>query len=269
MAKPRVSVCIVTYNHGDCIERTIRSLVDRRGDSYELSIEILDNQSTDDVVAIVRRLAKEYAPTFPNLKVECLPANLGFGRAQNLGLARANSDFHLICNPDLYFDTDVVGKLLEFALGRPQLGIATPKVLNPDGTVQGLNKRLPTVWDLAVRRFIPKRWLPKFEGRIERYEMRDVGYDKVVSVPFMSGCFMFGRTEALRRVNGFDDRFFLYFEDVDLTQRVRLAGYETLYCPDATIYHLWKRDAHKKKSVTWIMIKSAVKYFNRWGWRWA
>jgi hypothetical protein len=126
-----------------------------------------------------------------------------------------------------------------------------------------LCKLLPTPLDLATRRFFPfKNWVRKLN---DRYEMAQSGYNKVMNVPFLSGCFMFMRTEALKKIGLFDDRFFLYAEDTDLSRRIH-QQFQTLYYPYAHITHIHARGSYKDFKLTLQNIKSSVQYFNKWGW---
>jgi hypothetical protein len=136
-----------------------------------------------------------------------------------------------------------------------------------DGRLQPLNRRYPTVLDLFLRRFMPRTLRPLFKRRMERYDMLDVGYDHSYSVPFVSGAFMACRVSMLKTVGGFDERYFLYFEDADLSRAMQTRGWRTAYCPQSLVVHDWQRAAHKNIKSTIIFSCSAVRYFNKWGWR--
>src|SRR5258708_729282 len=191
--------------------------------------------------------------------------NLGYGKGHNLAIRQNlnRSLYHLVLNPDVYFGSDVLEKLFHFMESNRQAGLAMPKVLSSDGQLQMLCKLLPTPLDLATRRFFPfKDW---FKNQNEKYEMKESGYDQVMNVPFLSGCFMFLRNEALRKVGMFDERFFLYAEDTDLSRRMH-KQFETLYFPGTEISHVHARGSYKDLALTFHNIKSAVQYFNKWGW---
>lgn len=102
--------------------------------------------------------------------------------------------------------------------------------------------------------------------RLDLYEMRDTGYNKIVDVPFISGSFMFTRASIIKQLNGFDERFFMYFEDVDLCKRVRTVS-RSLYCPDVSVVHRWERASHKSLKWTFVFALSGLKYFYKWGFR--
>jgi hypothetical protein len=108
---------------------------------------------------------------------------------------------------------------------------------------------------------------PLFRERLDSYEMRDVGYEAVCDVPFMTGAFMCCRTDVLKAIGGFDERFFLYFEDADLSRRVQQFGFRTAYFPEACVTHAWERMAHRNWRMAWVFSISAWRYFRKWGLR--
>lgn len=194
--------------------------------------------------------------------------NGGYGHGHNWIINKGlNSRYHIIINPDIIIASSTIKSLCSFMDQNPNIGMVSPKIMNEDGTIQFLNKRYPTVFDLFARRFIPNSLHHLIQPRLDRYEMKDVGYEDIYDVECISGCFMFCRTEALKTVGGFDDRFFMYFEDFDLSRKIQQAGYRTVYYPYAKVTHLWERASHKSMKMTWIHIQSAFKYFNKWGWK--
>ena len=143
-----------------------------------------------------------------------------------------------------------------------------PRILNEDGTDQYLNKRYPSVTDFFIRRFVPRPFQHWFRERLDRYEMRDVGYDQMCDVEAMTGAFMLCRTDVLKAVAGFDPRYFMYLEDFDLSRTFQCQGWRTVYCPEASVTHYWTRDSHRNVKMTWRFIVSMCRYFGKWGWKW-
>ena len=137
-----------------------------------------------------------------------------------------------------------------------------PKVLFLNGSVQCLAKLLPTPLDLFSRFFLPGKLIAR---RNNRFELRHSGYDKEMNVPFLSGCFMFFRMSALKSEGLFDERFFMYMEDVDITRRLH-AKYKTMFFPSVSIYHRFSRLSYHKWKLSVAHMISVVKYFNKWGW---
>ena len=137
-----------------------------------------------------------------------------------------------------------------------------PKIIYPNGKLQYLCKPLPTPTDLILRRFIPKSW---FKKRKSNFELQQFGYNQELNVPFLSGCFMFLRVSALQEIGLFDDRFFMYGEDIDLSRRMH-SKYKTIFFPKVTVVHAHKAESYKNYKMLFIHIKNIVKYFNKWGW---
>jgi GT2 family glycosyltransferase len=259
-----ISVSIVTFNSGAVIGRCLGSLVVSLDPDQPIDVTIVDNGSTDDTLEVVRAFIPK-TPSGLQLRLLQAPQNLGYGRAHNLAIENATAMYHVICNPDIIFRENTLKTLGGYLDEHQDVGVVCPAVLNEDLTPQHLNKRLPTVLDLFLRRFLPKFLTPLFRRRLDRYEMKDVGYERVVDVPFVSGAFLFCRLEALRRVGGFDPRYFLYFEDVDLSRSIQAAGFRTVYLPTTSVVHLWARAAHKSPWIAMAFIRNGLRYFRKWG----
>jgi GT2 family glycosyltransferase len=157
---------------------------------------------------------------------------------------------------------DTITTLLQFIQPHPEIGMVAPKVVYPNGELQYLCKLLPTPMDVFGRRFLPKSWIKQ---RNEIYELRQTGYDKIMNIPYLSGCFMLLRTEAVRKARLFDERFFMYPEDIDLTRRIH-QDYLTVFYPDVTIIHNHEKASYKSWKMLWIHIVNMCRYFNKWGW---
>lgn len=193
--------------------------------------------------------------------------NLGFGAGHNIALRRAVNEapYHVVLNPDVYFSRGVLEGLLEFATRRTEVGLLMPKVLNPNGTIQHLCKRLPKPSDLILRRFLPAVFRPLVEGRLRRYELRDQDYNRLLRVPVLSGCFMMLSRAALSEAGLFDERYFLYMEDVDLCRRIG-QRFKTVYFPEVAIYHHYGKGSYRSMRLMMHHVASAVRYFHKWGW---
>jgi GT2 family glycosyltransferase len=258
-----LSVGIVAYNHARVLERTLRSILQALPAGLPASVWVVDNRSSDESLAIAKRVAA----SDDRLSIIENHRNEGFSRANNRILQSVDSTFHIFCNPDITVTNGAVATLIDVLRAQPDVAIVCPRVHFEDGRLQPLNKRPPTVWDLFLRRFMPARLQRPFEERMRRYDMHDMGYDRSYDVPFVSGAFMVCRTAALKAADGFDERFFAYMEDADLSRRIQAAGWRTIYCPDATIIHGWNREAHRTYRGTLLFCASVVRYFNKWGWR--
>jgi len=252
------SASIVAYNNSPAtIRAAAKSFLDC---PLKVSLSVVDNSNQPFLKAALEGLALNY---------HFYGSNAGYGGANNWSIQHSpESRFHLIMNPDIVIRPGTVERLVEFMDKNPSVGIVCPRVLNEDGSDQYLNKRYPNVLDLFARRFFPKFLRKLLKSRLDRYEMKDIGYDAICDVEVMSGAFMFCRKDVLSALKGFDERFFLYFEDFDLSRKFQQSGYRTVYYPDAAVTHLWERGAYKNIRMAIIFIVSMCRYFNKWGWKW-
>ena len=193
------------------------------------------------------------------------PYNMGYGAAHNIAIRESIYDdvpFHLVINPDIILTPEALETMLQFIAQHPEVGSLMPKVTYPDGRLQYLCKLLPSPIDVFGRRFLPSKWMHR---RNSRYEMHASGYDRLMNIPYLSGCFMLLRTQAVQQARLFDERFFMYPEDMDLTRRIH-RDYLTVYFPHATIIHNHAQASYKSLKMLWIHVVNMCRYFNKWGW---
>lgn len=263
MEKAELSAAIVLFHNPiEVLERTINSFFLSPSGTR---LYLFDNSSNEDLRIV--------SDNDPRITYYSTASNLGFGRAHNLVLSRFKGEtkYHLVLNPDVDIHPGTLDKLIGFMETHPDVGLVSPRILNPNGSIQHLNKLDPTFFDLFVRRFLPTslyRFFPAIENRHNRYIMLDKGYEKIVDVSYLSGCFMLFRREVFEQIGGFDERFFLHLEDADITRRARQIA-RTVFNPDAEITHLWQRGSHHSVKQTFITLYSAYLYFSKWGWRFA
>lgn len=191
--------------------------------------------------------------------------NLGYGAGHNHAIREAmekGARYHAVLNPDIYWEGSVVAPLAHYMDEHPDVGQMVPRVLYPDGGLQYVCKLIPTPLDLIANRFLPS-WIAR--KRVARYRLEKTGYDRIMNVPYMHGCFFMLRTDALRDVGLFDERFFMYPEDIDLTRRIH-EKWRTLYYPPLTIYHAHAAESRKSMKMLRIHAANMIKYFNKWGW---
>lgn len=195
--------------------------------------------------------------------------NIGYGRGHNLAIERARSRYHLVLNPDIDTDADALVNAFDFLQAHPEVGLVTPRIDDDEQGIQYLCRRYPTVLDLFVRGFVPSGIRRRFDTRLGRYEMRDVinGRDVVWDPPIVSGCFMLFRTSLLKRLSGFDPRYFLYFEDYDLSLRAHELA-RVAYVPAVRAVHHGGGAARKGSAHIRMFMASAFKFYNRFGWKW-
>lgn len=251
-----ITCAIVVYNTGAEILR--RSALSFLNTSLKVKLYVVDNSPDSRLKNVLVDLNAEYVFN---------GKNRGFGAAHNqiLDKVLGKSKYHLIMNPDVYFEKRVIEKLFDYMEEHPDVGSVLPKVLYPDGNIQYLCKLLPTPATLFLRRFLPSSVKVLSKWITFRYEMRFSGYDKIIEVPYLSGAFMFLRNEAIVKTGKFDPKFFMYLEDVDFSRRLN-KYYKNIYLPDVCIYHDHERGSYKKISLLGYHIISAIRYFNKWGW---
>lgn len=253
-----VTASIVCYNNDKkMLLKAIISFLNSKT-NFPIYLYLIDNSPTDDLKKLISHPEVEY---FFN------PTNPGFGAAHNIAIKKAmeaGSHYHLVLNPDVYFDEKVIEKLQCYMENHQDIGNILPKVLYPDGKIQYLAKLLPTPYDWIGRRFNPFKEM--VEKRNQLFEMKFTGYDRVMDVPYLSGCFMFLRVETLQKVGLFDDKIFMYGEETDLCRRIITAGFRTVFYPKEVIYHHFEKGSHKSWRLTKIGMQSAIYYFNKWGW---
>ena len=267
-----LSVSIVVYRPDvallECTLSTLReswTALRRTSSALSASVFVIDNGGAPDMTPTVR--------AFADLDIPCAVitghGNVGYGAGHNLALVQSNSAYHLVLNPDVELAPDALQKALAFLDANVEYGLLTPYVCDETGEQQFLCRRFPTVLDLLVRGFLPVTFRALFASRLARYEMRDVinERDPVVNPLIVSGCFMLFRSEVLRRLNGFDDRYFLYFEDYDLSLRTHEVS-DVVYLPTVRIRHHGGGAARKGWLHIRLFITSMVRFFNRFGWRW-
>lgn len=256
----KLTISIVTFNNHSVIHDALTSIEQSTlKQNNQCRVIVVDNGSSDGTPDLIAR-------EFPDVTL-IRSENVGFGAGHNKAIKEitGQADYHLVMNPDIYFKKDALEKLTAFMDAHPAVGLCMPKILYPDGSTQHLRKLLPTPFDLIGRRFIPGFLKFLVKRRFETYEFRDRSYDETMSVPHLSGCFMMIRGGVFREVGGFDERYFMYLEDVDFSRRIH-AHYRTLYFPGVYITHHYHQQSYKRFNHLKYHIASAVKYFNKWGW---
>ena len=250
-----VTASIVAYcNDAVILNNAISSFLDT---SLHVRILILDNSPSDKLKG---ELLKD------DRIVYCFNnGNLGFGKAHNIGINMSleNSKYYLILNPDVYFSGSVLDNLFDFMEKNPAVGLVSPKVVYPDETLQLSCRLIPSPVDMLSRR-IPLGG-KIFASRIRQHQYEDATFEEDLEVPFLLGCFLLTRVSVLQKVGGFDERYFMYMEDLDLCRRIGACS-KVVFHANEKIYHLYERASSKKLKIFLYHFSSMVKYFNKWGW---
>ncbi|OJG55302.1 glycosyl transferase, group 2 family protein [Enterococcus haemoperoxidus] len=223
-------------------------------------IHIFDNASEQSYIDKLER----YRPFIFLHKTE---ENKGFGYGHNQVLKKVDTCYAVIFNPDVLIRKDALDKMILRIKENEQLAAVCPKVLNSDGTTQYLVRQKLDVFDYMLR-FVPFQSVKKlFDKRLSYYECRDLPDNQTTYIKMGSGCFMLIDVDKFKEIGGFDERYFMYFEDNDLCLSFGNAGYKILYTPFETVIHLYEKGAHKNKQLFKIFLQSMIKFFNKWGWR--
>lgn len=249
-----LSASIVTYHTSfDDLSRVINCVLK----SSVSVLYVIDNSSNDKL--------REVTALSDKIKYIHI-INLGYGSGHNIAIREAierRATYHVVINPDIYFEEHILEYISDYMDANDDIGLVMPKVLYPDGELQYLCKLLPTPADLFLRRFNPLKNYAKKQN--ERYELHFTDYNSIMEVPSLSGCFMFMRVSVLKQIGGFDERFFMYAEDLDLCRRIGEVA-KTVYYPKVFVYHEYAKGSYKNKKLLKYHIQSVVKYFNKWGW---
>ena len=270
--KDRLSISIVTFRPDQALlARTLSSVETACGilaQAYrELDVTafLVDNGGEASTLAEIRNGLGATEIDYTTLTGH---GNVGYGRGHNLAIDAIDSTYHLILNPDIDIEPDALMCALDFLDSNREVGLLTPWIGDERGNAQYLCRRFPALLDLLVRGFLPARMRRWFAGRLARYEMRDVinDHDIVWDPPIVSGCFMLFRTDVLKQLHGFDPRYFLYFEDYDLSLRTHDVA-RVAYVPSVRVIHHGGGASRKGFAHIRMFAASALKFYNRFGWR--
>jgi GT2 family glycosyltransferase len=251
-----ITISIVLYH---TLEKEIEDIVNliNKSDLKKL-IFLIDNSSNDYLKKI---------SAYPNVEYYFNNNNYGYGKAHNIAIKRSEklSKYHLIMNSDVDFDPLILNKAFSFMEANDDVAMVSPTVLLPNGELQHFCRQLPTPFDLFARRFAVGFLKRVFQKKMDQYILLHKDYTKIMNIPNLPGCFMFCRTTKLNEAGGFDENFFMYVEDVDLTRRLHHRA-KTLYYPEIAIEHGLARGSYKISKLLLYHIKSTIYYFNKWGW---
>jgi GT2 family glycosyltransferase len=257
MMKFNITASIVLYKTNRTeVEIVIKKFL---ATSLNVKLYLIDNSPTD----ILKTLAND------DNRIEYIfnNKNVGYGAAHNVAINRTidKSEFHIILNPDIDFKPEILLQAYNYMKGKDEIGLLSPRILYPDGRHQHMCRMLPSPFNLLVRRFLPKYLKPLFKKNHDNYLLLHLDFNKPYNIPNLPGSFMFINNKALKEVGGFDEHFFMYLEDVDLTRRIH-EKFKTIYYPEITITHKLEQGSYKSKILLKYHINSAIYYFNKWGW---
>ena len=246
-----VTGCIVTYNNMRTIEQALSTVLGCT--SCDFRLYVVDNGSTDGTPEFIEK-------NYPQVTLIRSSSNIGFGAGHNSVIDLLDSEYHAIINPDVVLRDDIISDMASFLDSHEEIGMLSPCIKFPDGRPQILGKRNPTLRYLFASRM---RGSGEPSDILSEYAMLNEDLSKPVRIENASGCFIFIRTELFRKLGGFDKRYFMYFEDCDLSREVNRVS-NVYYYPDATVYHEWGRDSKRDLKLKLVHLKSMFSYFIKW-----
>jgi N-acetylglucosaminyl-diphospho-decaprenol L-rhamnosyltransferase len=255
----KLSVIIVNYNTGALTKECVESLL-KQETSFNIEIIVVDNASSDESVSFLRS-------DYPEIKVIESKKNLGLAGGVNFGIEEARGKYYLVLNPDIVVLPGALKYMIEWLDKNNDVGMIGGQLVSPNGRIQNSCYRFYTPMTIIYRR----TWLGKTKKGVKavrRFLMKDYDHRVVKDVDWLMGACLMVRAEVVDQIGGMDDKFFLYFEDVDWCRRVWGAGWRVVYVPEAKFSHYHQRSSEKSGVLSlitnWIVrehIKSAIKYF--------
>lgn len=251
-----VSATVVMYGGAAETRKCLQSLAGQTK-ACGLSVYLVDNASPGGALDAVKEGGLP-----PNVTVLPLPQNRGFGSGHNAVIPLLQSQYHAVVNPDILLTEDTLSGMAAWMDAHPDVAIAAPALVFPDGRPQHIGKRKPALLPLVARQ-IPLKCLKKYE---DHYLMLDEDLSRPIDVEFCSGSFFMMRTEVFKEIGGFDEKYFMYVEDADITQKALKHG-RAVFLPQFTVVHAWHRAAHRQLRQFFWQLRSMLRYFRKWGFR--
>jgi GT2 family glycosyltransferase len=245
---------IVLYNEN--LNELIKTVDCFLNTSLKKKLFLIDNTSNQKFKNIFN---------YPEVEYIAVGKNIGFGAGHNMIIDKVKdiSPYHLILNPDVFFKSSVIPNLIRVLEMNNELAMIAPKVLFPDKTHQYSCRRYPSGQELLARRFLFFKSI--FKKVIYKGTYRDRDLNQPFFAEYITGCFHLYKTQYFVQIKGFDERYFLYMEDVDICKKIDKMGKKKLYFPKEEITHVLKQGSSKSIKLFLIHISSAIKYFLKWG----
>ncbi len=249
LKRVEITATIVLYNENiDELSKTIDCFLNIK---VSKKLFLIDNSPIDKLKDKFNHQDIEYL---------FMGKNIGFGAAHNIIINKIRnfSNYHLILNPDVYFKPKIIPNLIKKIEKEDDVIMIAPKVVFPDGKHQYSCRRYPSFFELIFRRL-----------RFYNDKVKKGNYlDKDLTIPFypnfIQGSFLLFKTNSFVQLKGFDERYFLYMEDLDICKKIDLIGKKKMYYPNEEIIHILKKDSSKNIRLFWIHLKSSIKYFKKW-----
>lgn len=256
---PCVSIITITMNHLYHITEMLRSLFTTGKPLVTFEVIIVDNRSTDGTVQFIKT-------HYPGIKVIENTQVYGFAQNNNIGVQEAAGEYVLILNPDIIVKPGSIDKLYEFAKRNPSCGIVAPRLLNTDGTLQYSARRFlsPTI---LLNRFLTKGDDESNNKNVSGYLMKNLPMDSPSDVDWCMGAALLLSNHFYNELGGFDAKFFLYIEDMDLCHRCWKKKKRVTYYPLSAFIHVHKRESRSINKKTWTHLKSFIYFLKKNGFK--
>lgn len=258
----KVSIIILNYKSAGLVRQCVRGIYQSEL-HLDFEVIVVDNHSGDNLLSWLN-------DNFSMVKTISLPVNRGYAAGNNAGINQAKGDYVLILNPDITVLPGQLEELVEFMETHPACGLAGPRLVNPDGSLQYSAYRFPSFWLPIFRRTILGN-IPALSNWLKNYQMMDWDHRESRSVDWLLGACLILRRRALEDVGLMDERYFLYVEDTDWCRRFWLKKWEVWYVAEVELVHFHERLSAQKpfitaifSRITWIHIVSWFKYFRKW-----
>lgn len=271
----KISIAVVTYHPNlSLLTRVLESLnssietATEKGIISRSEVFLVDNGSDFCEDHNIETLMKKKWPSL-NIKFLTGHGNVGYGSGNNLAFKNSTGDYFVVLNPDVILERNSIASAIFFMLENQNCGLLAPSAFDSQHRQLSICKRYPSFLDLAIRGFLPNRVRQLFSHRLAKYEMRDLFDQQSIfwNPDLVSGCFMLFRREIFLSLQGFNPKYFMYFEDFDISIRTRKLS-AIAYVPSVRIEHYGGNASRKGLKHISMFTSSAVKFFNTHGWRW-
>jgi GT2 family glycosyltransferase len=265
MYQIKLSISIVIYQEVFLqIKNCLLSLINAIPENIYYEITLIDNGALE--LGKNNNLELEIKNFFVNIPICYVLSkkNGGYGYGHNQVILKSDAEYHLILNNDVYMMPDTLQNALDFMQQHTHVGMLVPDVYDMDENRVHLCRHNPSLWISFLRRFASPLVKKIFQNQLRKFEMQDKNYNEVMfKLSNPTGCFMFCRQDLLKRLGGFDEKFFMYYDDSDLGRRMAKIS-QIAYSPAVKIKHVWRRAAYRDKRMAWIASKSALYYSWKW-----
>ncbi len=264
MNQPKLSLIILNYKNAGLVKQCVKGIFDNPS-KLPLEVIVIDNNSHDNCLEMIKT-------NWPQVITVAAEKNRGYAAGNNLGLKITRGNYVMVLNPDVAIMPGTLDKLIDFMDSHPKVGIASPKLVNPDGSVQSSAYTFPLFW-MPIFRRTPLGYWPRAQKSLTRYLMLDWDHQDNRPVDWLLGACLIIRREALIQVGWLDERYFLYVEDTDWCRRFWQKDWQVYYVAEVAMVHYHQRQSAGASfwglfnKITWIHITSWLKYFKKWGLR--